>query len=61
MPACTVLLFYRNNFIDVHCHTFTTIRVTLELMSHRSQEHFKEFCIHTHMLAAIAERPGVQG
>jgi hypothetical protein len=29
MPACTVFMFYRNRFIDVYCHMFITILVTL--------------------------------
>jgi len=38
MPACTLLLFYRNHFIDLYCHLFIPTRVTLEFMSHRSRE-----------------------
>jgi len=39
MPACIVLLFYRNHFIDVYCHMFITTRVTLEFMSQGSREY----------------------
>jgi len=33
MQACTVLLFYRNHFIGVHCRMFITARVTLEFVT----------------------------
>jgi len=38
MPACTVLLFYRNHFIDLYCHMFISTCLTLEFMSHRSRK-----------------------
>jgi len=37
MPACTVLLFYRNHFIDEYCHLFIPTRVTLEFMAYTSR------------------------
>jgi len=33
MPACIVLLFYRNHFIDLYCHLFITNRVTIEFVT----------------------------
>jgi len=38
MPAYTVLLFYCNNFIDVHCDLFIPTLEAPEFMSHRSRE-----------------------
>jgi len=40
MPACTVLLFDFNRFIDLYCHMLIPTRVTLEFMSNRSREGF---------------------
>ena len=34
MPACSVLLFYRNNFIDAYRHMFSA---AVEFMLHRSR------------------------
>jgi len=33
MPACTVLMFYRNHFIDVYCHLFIPTPLTLEFFT----------------------------
>jgi len=58
MPAGTVLLFYRNHFIDLYCHLFIPIRVTLELC-HAGQRNISKNSVYT-CLPRPAESPGVQ-